>query len=250
MEWVDQGVVLSARRYGEGGAIASILTHGHGRHAGLVRGGGSKAQRGVLLPGNRVQVRWRARLDDHLGAFVCELLHADAANLLVDRDRLACLSAACAVAESGLPEREPCPEAYGRLLGLLDALARPEDDWAAVYVRWEVSLLAELGYGLELGYCAATGSNDQLIYVSPKSGQAVSASAGEPYRERLLPLPAFVVGEGGTCPADIAAGLRLTGHFLERHVFPMMPPARTRLADRFKHPSAITSPQVGRRASA
>lgn len=234
MEWTDQGIVLSVRRHGEGAAIVSLFTPEHGRCSGLVRGGAGKALRGVLMPGNRVQARWRARLADQLGTFVCEPVSADAAGLLVDKCRLACLSSACAVAEAGFAERESHPVAYRGFLGLLGALARPGDGWAADYVRWEVGVLAELGYGLELGHCAATGRNDQLIYVSPKSGQAVSASAGEPYRDRLLPLPGFVAGgEGASSPADIAAGLRLTGYFLARHVFTMMPPARIRLADCF-----------------
>lgn len=235
MEWTHDGIVLSARKHGETSSIVTLLTREKGRHLGLVRGGAGKRQRGVLQPGNRVHARWRARLPEHLGTLACELESAYAAALLDDRQRLAALSAACAVTDAALPEREPHAAVFDGLLMLLRALAG--EAWPFVYVKWELELLAELGFGLDLSRCAATGINDQLVYVSPKSGRAVSAAAGEPYRNALLPLPAFLRdgGLGGT-PGEVVDGLRLTGYFLERHVFATvgktMPAARRRLSER------------------
>ena len=235
MNWDDQGIVLAARPHGEGALVVQLLTRGQGRHAGLVRGGQSGRQRGVYQPGNLVAAHWTARLAEHLGSYACELLESYAARVLDDPDRLAALSAAAAVCERALPEREPHPACFEGLLVLLDALEG--DHWAEVYVRWEMALLAELGFGLDLAACAAGGDNDQLAYVSPKSGRAVSLAAGEPYRDRLLPLPGFLVGKGGGGPAEVGQGLHLTGFFLERHVFhPQdrdLPEARRRLAERF-----------------
>jgi len=195
----------------------------------------------VLQPGNRVHARWRARLGEHLGAFTCELTQAVAATLLGDRHRLAGLSAACVVAASTLPEREPHPRVYDGLGGLLASFAG--DDWPSAYVRWELALLAELGFGLDLSSCAATGRNDQLAYVSPKSGCAVSLAAGEPYRRNLLALPGFLLADEAVgSPEDVARGLALTGYFLERNVFRHLdkglPAARDRLAQRLR-PAAV-----------
>lgn len=237
MDWIDQGIVLSSRQHGETSAIVTLLTQAHGRHAGLVRGGAGKRTRGVLQPGNLVDAHWRARLAEHLGTLTCELSHAYAASVLDDADRLAALSAACAVAEAALPERESYPAVYDGLLVLLDSLE--SDVWPTIYVRWEMGLLGELGFGLDLTECAATGQNDQLAYVSPKSGQAVSLAAGEPYKDRLLPLPDFLLSAGSLgSPADVADSLRLTGFFLERHVFihnrQGEPAARRRLTRRLR----------------
>ena len=235
MEWTDDAIVLSARRHGEASAIVNVLTRGQGRHAGLVRGGAGKRARGILQPGNRVEARWRARLAEHLGTLTCELTRAFAADLLDDPLRLAALSSACAVAEATLPERAPQPAVFEGLLVFLEALSG--EAWPSVYVRWELDLLADLGYGLDLTSCAATGVNDQLAYVSPKSGRAVSLSAGEPYRNALLPLPPFLLAEGGEGNArQVSDGLTLTGFFLERHAFAPqrggLPAARHRLARR------------------
>ncbi len=243
MEWTDDAIVLAARRHGESAAIVSLLTREHGRHAGLVHGGAGTKARGLYEAGNRVTATWRARLSEHLGHFACELAAANAARLLDEPLRLAALAAAAAVAEAALPEREPHPKAYAGLLDLVEALTTPERatlDWAAGYARWEFELLAELGFGLDLRECAATGSNDRLIYVSPKSGRAVSAAAGEPYRDRLLALPAFLTG--GADPlglGEVKAALALTGHFLARDVFAhgphpkgAPPAARGRFRDR------------------
>ena len=235
MHWTDDGIVLSARPHGESSAVVQLLTRGQGRHAGLVRGGQGKRARGIYQPGNLVAANWTARLAEHLGNYTCELLESHAARVLDDPPRLAALSAAAAVSEAALPEREPHPACFEGFLALLAAL--PGDHWAEVYVRWELALLAELGFGLDLESCAAGGANDQLAYVSPKSGRAVSLAAGEPYRDKLLPLPGFLIGRGGGGAAEVEQGLALTGFFLERHVFAPhhrdLPAARRRLAERF-----------------
>lgn len=232
MDWTDEGILLSARKHGETSVIAMALTRDHGRHAGLVRGGTGRKARGALQAGNRLQLHWRARLADHLGAYTCELLDGYAGAVLDDGDRLAALAAACAVTEAALPEREPHPALYDGLAALMAALA--DDDWAAAYVAWEVGLLGELGFGLDLKACAASGVVDDLVYVSPRTGRAVSREAGEPYRDKMLNLPEFLRGGAVSGRADILDGLRLTGHFLARHVFAEggPPPSRARLFNR------------------
>jgi len=236
IEWSDEGVVLSARRHGESAVVLSLLTQGHGRYAGLVRGGAGKRQRGVLQPGNLVSAVWRARIEDHLGAYSVEAVRSHGARWLDDPGRLAALSAACALADMTLPDREVCPHIYMDLCEFLDNL--DGDGWAAEYVRWELALLADLGFGLDLSACVATGRNDGLAYVSPKSGRAVSLSAGEPYRERLLRLPGFLIGVTPATPDDVHTGMRLTGYFLDRHLFQphgrRLPEARERLIERIR----------------
>ncbi|MCG8695673.1 MAG: DNA repair protein RecO [Minwuiales bacterium] len=241
MQWTDTGIVLNARKHGESAMIAMLLTKAHGRHGGLVRGGAGRRHRGVLQPGNDVSVTWRGRLAEHLGTMTVELNTARAATLMDDPARLAGLSAACALTEAALPEREPHPQLFNGLKILLDAM-QGDDDWAAVYVRWELGLLGELGFGLDLTHCAATGATEDLTHVSPRTGRAVSAAAAEPYQERLFALPSFLAGARGGPPAndietDIRAGLDLTGFFLERHLFPPerggLPPARLRFVERF-----------------
>ena len=240
IEWSDNGFVLSVRPHGEAAALVQLLTRERGRHAGLVRGGQGRRLRGVLQTGNRVAATWRARLADHLGAYECELEASHAGRLMDDPDRLAALTAAAALSERALAEREPHPACYDGFLALV--AAREDDHWAEAYVGWELALLRELGFGLELGSCAAGGDNDQLAYVSPRSGRAVSLAAGEPYRDRLLALPGFLVGRGEGGPAEVAQGLRLTGYFLERFVFAQqdrpLPEPRRRLAERFPVPEA------------
>ena len=235
MHWTDDGIVLSARPHGESSVVLQLLTRERGRHAGLVRGGQGKRARGLYQPGNLVVATWCARLADHLGNYTCELMESHAARVLDEPARLAALSAAAAVSETALPEREPHTACFEGFLALLEAL--PGDHWAEVYVRWELALLAELGFGLDLESCAAGGANDQLAYVSPKSGRAVSLAAGEPYRDKLLTLPGFLAGRGGGGVEEVEQGLALTGFFLERHVFAPhhrdLPPARRRLAERF-----------------
>lgn len=235
MDWQDDGIILSARRHGESGLIVQLLTAAHGRHAGLVRGGTSRRNRGVFEPGNEVSANWRARLDEHLGSYTCELARGRVGTLLTDPLRLAALSAACAVVESALPEREPHPEVHADFVILLDAFV--QEDWPARFVAWELALLADLGYGLDLTHCAATGRDDDLAYVSPRSGRAVSLTAGEPYRDRLLALPGFLIGGAAPSPIDIARGLKLTGVFLEKWLFASadrpLPEARSRFVARY-----------------
>lgn len=236
MEWAEDAFVLVARRLGEADAVASVLTRGHGRCAGLVRGGAGRRQGPVLQPGNRIAARWRARLDDQLGTLTVELVRGHAARLMGDPDRLAALVSAVAVVEAALPEREPHPRAFDGLDALLQRL-EGDAAWGAAYVRWEVDLLAELGFGLDLSRCAVTGAEEGLVWVSPRTGRAVSEAAGAPYAGRLLRLPAFVLADGPAAPADLADGLRLSGHFLEAHVFGATgrggaPAARGRLVDR------------------
>lgn len=217
MEWHDEGVILSVRRHGETGAIAELLTAGHGRCLGLVRGGRSRRQRPVLQPGNRVQATWRARLDEHLGTFAVEPLQLAAGTIIDAPFRLAGLATLAALARL-LPEREPHRRVYEALRIVLDAFA-DDDIWPALLVRWELGLLDELGFGLDLTRCAATGQGGDLAYVSPRTGRAVSRGAGAPYGDRLLALPGFLVANVSASPADVVSGLRLTGHFLARHVF-------------------------------
>jgi DNA repair protein RecO (recombination protein O) len=239
VKWSDDAVVLSARPHGETATIVQLLTRAQGRHAGLVRGGQGSRQRGVYQAGNRVSANWSGRLPEHLGTLDCELVSSYAARVMDDSDRLSALSAAAAVCEGAMPEREPHPACFEGLLALLEALEG--EHWAEVYVRWEVALLAELGFGLDLSACAAGGDNDHLAYVSPRSGRAVSLSAGTPYREKLLTLPAFLVGRGEGGRAEVAEGLALTGFFLERHLFhphdKPLPPARQRFEHRFAEAS-------------
>ncbi|MFQ5970848.1 MAG: DNA repair protein RecO [Alphaproteobacteria bacterium] len=234
MEWTDDAFVLAARPHGESAAVVQLLTRCRGRHAGLVRGGARR--RALIEPGNRVVARWRARLADHLGAYVLEPVRSNAAEFLDDPERLGALAAVCAVAEGALPEREPHPAVFDAMDALLASMAADNVDhgvWPAIYVRWELGLLSELGFGLDLSQCASTGASDQLAYVSPRTGRAVSLTAGEPYRDKLLTLPPFLVGGPAPDRSDIAAGLKLTGHFLARYVFhPMdkpLPPARDRM---------------------
>src|SRR5258708_702846 len=244
MDWTDRGIALAARPHGENALIVTLLTREHGRHAGLVRGGqGSK--RGLYEPGNVLAVGWRARLAEHLGSWSCEPLAWPAARLMADPLRLACLASACAVAEAALPEREPHAGAFDGLLALIESFAGPA--WDAAYVRWELGILAELGFGLDLGRCAATGSEENLAYVSPRTGRAVSLAAGEAFRDRLLILPGFLIGKGGGGQEEVAQGLALTGHFLERHALAPhsrpLPPARTRFVDRFAQATTISGVQ-------
>jgi DNA repair protein RecO (recombination protein O) len=236
MDWRDTGFVLTARRHGESALIVELLTAEHGHHAGLVRGGQSPKRRALLQPGNLVAANWRGRLPEHLGAFEIELLRPHAAGLIDDPDRLAALSSAAALIALALPEREPHGDVYQGFAALLGAL--DSADWAARYVAWECALLAALGFGLDLQTCAATGVNDDLVYVSPKSGRAVSRSAGAPYHDKLLPLPGFLWRGVSADSGDIVAGLSLTAHFLHHHLLEPqgrgLPNARARLAERLR----------------
>lgn len=234
MEWSDDAIVLSSRAHGETGAILELLTRDHGRHMGLVRGGASRRVRPVLQPGNSVHVHWRARLEEHLGSFTCESALARAGTLMESRAGLAGLNAFAAMASAVLPERQVHARVHDAGAILLDAMAATQPaHWLPLYVRWEAGLLEALGFGLDLSECAATGAGDDLAYVSPRSGRAVSRAGAGIYAGRLFALPGFLAGNGDAGPAEIAAGLKLTGHFLlERVLRPHnrpLPPARIRL---------------------
>jgi DNA repair protein RecO (recombination protein O) len=237
MQWCDEAIVLSLRPHGETAGILELLTRKHGRHLGIVHGCSSSRIRGALQPGNRLNVTWRARIAEQLGVLETELMSARATQFFERRSSLMALNAAVAVAGSVLPEREPHEAAYEGSDVLLDAVSGGDlTDWGALFVYWELGLLHELGFGLDLSTCAVTGTTDDLIYVSPRSGRAVSRVAGQDYCERLLELPQFLRGPGIEADmAGIAAGLQLTAHFLCRWVLNPygreIPFARQRLAD-------------------
>ncbi|MGE5504135.1 MAG: DNA repair protein RecO [Actinomycetota bacterium] len=233
MEWSDEAIVLALRRHGENAAVASLLTRAHGRHPGLVHGASGKANRGVLQPGNQLRADWRGRLPEQLGTYKCELVRDHAGALMDDPVRLAALASACALSEAALPERQPHPAAYAALAALLEGLAA--ESWASIYVHWELALLRDLGFGLDLTACAATGTTDDLAWVSPKTGRAVSRAAGQPWADKLLPLPRFLTEGGEGDARQILDGLALAAFFLDRHVLHgAMPAARSRLVDRFR----------------
>lgn len=233
MQWTDEGIILSARPHGETAAIVDLWTRGHGRHMGLVHGGRSRRLRPVLQPGNQVDATWKARLPDQLGSLTVETRRAFAAEVLDDPQALMALSSITALT-SLLPERDPHPNLYEITLFVLGFLG-DATVWPALLVRWELALLDDLGFGLDLSQCAATGSNDQLIYVSPKSGRAVSASAGEPFRDKLLALPPFLTKQrsGPVTAQDVNLGFALTGYFIEKHLLgprgQTLPASRMRL---------------------
>ncbi len=245
MEWTDDAIVLALRPHGEHGVILEALTQAHGRHLGLVHGGASSKRRANIQPGNSVKLHWRARLSEHLGSFTVELVRARAADMFETRAALAGLNAFTAVASAVLPERERHTPTYEGGEALLDAIATHDfAGWAPLFVRWEIGLLDELGFGLDLARCAATGATDDLIYVSPRTGRAVSAGAGEAYREKLLPLPPFLLGSQAQPPteSDLQAGLALTAHFIELWVLAphnkALPEARAQLAGHSRHAHA------------
>ncbi len=217
MNWSDEGIILSVRPHGETAAVVELFTRGIGRHLGLVHGGRGRRLRPVLQTGNHVDAQWKGRLSEHLGQFKLELRRGYAASVMSERTALAGLSTMCELTRL-LPERDPHAnlfEVFLFVLGFMDDASV----WPSLMVRWELALLQELGFGLDLKACASSGDNDNLIYVSPRTGRAVSASAGEPYKDRLLALPQFLVSGGAVATrADISAGFALTGHFLQTRV--------------------------------
>jgi len=236
MQWREKAIILGARRYGETSAIVEVLTRDHGRHAGMVRSGRSKRMRPVLQQGNIVEVTWRARLEDHLGSFTIEPLAMNAALIMDEPFQLAgltTLTALCAL----LPEREPHADLF-EASQLVLANIKDDDVWPAMLVRWEAGLLDCLGFGLDLSQCAATGQTTDLVYVSPKSGRAVCAEAGEPYKARMLALPGFLLGSAQASQADLIDGFSLTGYFLHRHLSAPrdieLPDSRERLIEYLK----------------
>lgn len=244
--WRAEALLLSTRRLGEADAIAQFLTREHGRVAAVVKGGAGRRLGPTLQPGDTLQVDWRARLEEHIGTARVESARARAGAIMVEADALMALGAACALLTAFLPERAPHPGLWRGTVALFDALAAGSD-WSRVYALWELALLDELGFGLDLSACAATGAREDLTWVSPKSGRAVGAGPGAPYADRLLPLPAFLRG-GAPEQGDVAAALRLTGFFIERRVAPAFglegaPAARARLAERFNGAVASGGPR-------
>lgn len=237
--WQDQGIVLAARSHGENGAVVSLLTEGRGRHAGYIRGVHSTKMRGTLEAGNLVDANWQSRVDGQLGTFTLELQKNGAAQFMQDPLKLGALQSACALCDAALPEREGHPGLFHGLLALMEAL--DGDVWAQAYVMWEIAFLKELGFSLDLMKCAGGGDAHDLMYVSPKTGRAVSRAAGQIYKERLLLLPEFLKKNGREEGLDdIIIGLKLTGYFLERWAFAHhtvgVPDARLRFEARFaKH---------------
>lgn len=238
MDFLDDAFVLSARPHGDTGVVAELLTKSHGRRAAYVAGGASRRMKPFLQPGACVSVDYRARTSDHLGSARLEPIGEGPSVLFDDPLALTGLAAAAAVAQGALPEREPHPGAFLAFEALMAAFALPEI-WPAVFVRFEAGLLENLGFGLDLSRCAVTGATDDLIWVSPRTGRAVSREAGAPYADKLLKLPPFLLGaQAGLGEGDVGAGLDLTGHFLEQFVFhPQnrpIPPARVWLADKLR----------------
>lgn len=233
MDWRDEGILLSMRPHGETSAIIEVMTAAHGRHAGVVRGGASRKMAATLQPGTGLTLDWRARLDDHIGSFTVEPVKSRA-HLLSDRLALAGLMSACALLHAALPERESHPALWLRTLGLMDTLG--QEGWPSVYLRWELCLLEEIGFGLDLSACAVSGAREGLAYVSPKTGRAVTAKAAGDWADRLLPLPPGLAGEAMLSPSEVLVGLQLTGFFLDRELRPVLhdrplPEARSRLVD-------------------
>lgn len=234
IDWRDSGPLLAVRRHGEGSAIVEVFTRDHGRHLGVVRGGGSRKMAPVLQIGTDLDVTWKARLEDHIGSFAVEPLKSRAGRVMGDRLALAGLSSVCALLSFVLPERAPYPRLQEQSTAMLDLIgANPA--WPLAYLRWELALLEEMGFGLDLSACAVTGDADDLAYVSPRTGRAVSAEGAGPYADRLLPLPPALLGAGPGPMTEIAAGLRTTGHFLTTALAPSLgdkplPEARARFA--------------------
>jgi len=237
MEWHDHGILLNTRRHGETSAIIDVFTVRHGRHAGIVRGGASRKIAPVLQPGAQLDLMWRARLEEHLGTYQVEPLRSRAAAAMSGRLALAGLNAVTAVLAFCLPEREAHAGLYSQTEMLLDLLGQ-DDVWPLAYLKWELALLDEMGFGLDLSKCAVTGQTDGLIFVSPKSGRAVSAKGAGEWADRMLPLPPCLQGMGPAPDAEVLQALGTTGYFLMHRLAPVLagkplPEARTRFVEAF-----------------
>lgn len=240
MDWQDRGIVLASRKHGESSAIVELFTPEHGRHAGVVRGATSRKTAPMLQPGAEVAATWRARLSEHLGTFMLEPRRSRA-SLMGDRLTLAGLNAVAALIVFVLPEREAHPKLFRQTEALLDMM-EDNEAWPVAYLHWELALLDETGFGLDLSRCAATGVTEGLVYVSPKTGCAVSADAAGQWADRLLPLPPSLLRPVESGPAELQEALRTTGHFLHHHLAPSLgdrpiPAARQRLLDRLARQS-------------
>ncbi|MFK7875322.1 MAG: DNA repair protein RecO [Paracoccaceae bacterium] len=243
MEWRDEGVLLAARRHGESSVIIEVLTSTRGRHAGVVRGGASRKMSPILQPGAQLDLQWRARLEDHLGSFTVELIRSRAGNVMDDRLALAGLNAVTALLTFALPERESYPTLYRKTLGVLDLLDQPEL-WPLAYLQWELALLEGLGFGLDLNTCAATGATEGLVFVSPRTGRAVSRKGAGEWADRMLPLPPVLLRRGNAPDAEIIEALHTTGYFLTHHLAAdlggrPLPEARRRLIDALQRHAVI-----------
>jgi len=237
MDWRDHGILLGVRRHGESSAIIDVFTESHGRHAGVVRGGTSRKIAPHLQPGAQLDVAWRARLEEHLGIYQVEPIRSRAAAVLGSRLALAGLNAVTAILGFCLPEREVHGGLYQRTEQLVDLLGA-DDVWPLAYLRWELAVLEEMGFGLDLTRCAVTGARDGLIYVSPKSGRAVSKTGAGIWADKLLPLPDVLLGKGNAPDREISHGFETTGYFLRQKlaqelVHKPLPEARQRFVDRF-----------------
>ncbi|SOH92488.1 DNA replication and repair protein RecO [Monaibacterium marinum] len=221
IEWREQGILLAVRRHGEANAIIEVLTRDHGLHAGVVRGGASRKQAPLLQVGAQLDLTWRARIEDHIGSFVVEPVRSRAVPIMADRAALAALQSVAALLTTCIAERQPVEEVHDRTYALLDTLAR-QPDWPQLYAQWELSLLADLGFGLDLSCCAVTGVTQQLRYVSPRTGRAVSQQGAGEWADRLLPLPLFLLMGGDASAQETADALRLTGHFLRQWLGPTL----------------------------
>lgn len=244
-DWRDEAYVLSVTPYGDSGAVVTLLTRERGRYVGFVRGANRKNIRGALALGARVDVQWQARLPDQLGSFSLETLSNSCSGIFSYPKRLLALKALCDLVAVSLPERNPLPGVFGGFTAMLDILL--QDPWREAFVLWELKLLEALGYGLDLSACAHTGALDDLAYVSPRTGRAVSRQAGLPHAEKLLPLPGFLLGQAGE-EHDILDGLRLTRYFLARHVLgPLnkpMPFARLELENALSPASVLEASEI------
>lgn len=246
-QWSDQGIVLSARGHGEGGAVVTLLTETMGLHAGYLHGGQSSSKRPLIECGNLLQADWTARVSDQLGTYKLEPLCPYAAQIMGDKHKLAALLSACALCDAALPEREAHPDLFHSMLALMTVLghdALPLSVWGEVYIKWEISLLRELGFSLDFTRCAGGGDAHRLAYISPKSGCAVSYEAGEAYKDKLLPLPSFLKPNGGPAEdEDIRLGLELTYTFLEKWAFAHhtkgVPLPRIQLQERFSQKKTV-----------
>lgn len=232
MEWQDTGVIISVRKHGESATIVDVLTEKHGRHAGLVRGGAGRKLAPILQPGTQVDLEWRARLEEHLGNYNIEPVQSRA-TILSNRLALSAMGSVCALVNFAFPERMSYPRLYVETINLFDQMSAG-GAWLSDYALWEYAVLEGLGYGLDLDSCAATGVQQDLIYVSPKSGRAVSREAGAAWADRMLPLPRFLRAQTASKEAsEVLAALKTTGYFLERRLAPALgnrplPDARAR----------------------
>lgn len=234
IEWRDEGALIAARAHGEASMIVEVFTPSRGRHAGVVRGGASRKLAATMQPGTQVSVTWRARIEDHLGSFTIEPVRSRAPQVMDDKFALAGLNAVCALLSRSLPEREQHEALYERTVSLMDLLGQT-DVWPLAYLHWEMALLDDLGYGLDLSACAVRGVNEDLSFISPRSGRAVSAEGAGEWAARLLPLVPVMKGEGDASGSEIARALGTTGYFVENRVFggdaQAIPASRQRLID-------------------